>query len=74
MFFFSGIVFPLDSLPEFVRWMAAVFPLMHSVRVVRAFYFNSFDPGLFFNLAYMILFTVLFGSMAIKRLTRRIVN
>jgi hypothetical protein len=41
---------------------------------VRAFFFNSFDPGLFFNLAYMILFTVLFGGMAIKRLTRRIVN
>ncbi len=74
MFLFSGIVFPLDNLPEFARWIAAVFPLMHAVRLVRAFFFNSFDPGLLFNMAYMIIFTVLFGSMAIRRLTRRIVN
>ncbi|MCF8091599.1 MAG: ABC transporter permease [Desulfotignum sp.] len=74
MFFFSGIVFPLDNLPEFARWIAALFPLMHAVRLVRAFCFNSFDPGLFFNLAYMIIFIALFGSMAIKRLKKRIVN
>lgn len=74
MFFFSGIVFPLSSLPEFAQWMAAFFPLKHAVDLVRAFCFNRFEPALFFNVFYILTFIAVFSTLAIRRLNQRIVN
>ena len=74
MFFFSGIVFPLDSLPQYAQQIAALFPLKHAVVLVRAFCFNRFEPVLLLNLLYMIIFTSVFGALAIKRLTLRVIN
>ena len=74
MFFFSGIVFPLESLPEFAQRIAAFFPLKHAVDLVRAFCFNRFEPGLIFNLLYILTFIAVFGTLAIRRLKRRVVN
>jgi len=74
MFFFSGIVFPLESLPQYAQHIAALFPLKHAVVLVRAFCFNRFEPALLLSLVYMIVFTSVFGALAIKRLTRRVIN
>ncbi len=74
MFFFSGIVFPLTSLPEFAQGIAAFFPLKHAVDLVRALCFNRFEPGLIFNLLYILTFIAVFGTLAIGRLKRRVVN
>ncbi|NNF99677.1 MAG: ABC transporter permease [Desulfobacteraceae bacterium] len=74
MFFFSGIVFPLDTLPAYAQWIAGFFPLKHAVSLVRAFCFNTFEPDLMLNLLYMILFIIVFSSLAIRRLSRRIIN
>jgi len=74
MFFFSGIVFPLDTLPQYAQWIASLFPLKHAVVLVRAFCFNRFEPSLLLNLLYMIIFTSVFGALAIKRLTLRVIN
>jgi lipooligosaccharide transport system permease protein len=74
MFFFSGIVFPLEGLPPFARWMAAIFPLQHAVNLVRAFCFNRFAPTLLLNLLYILVFIVFFGTLAIRRLNKRVIS
>lgn len=74
MFFFSGVVFPLSSLPDFLRPVAEVFPLTHAARLIRAFCFNRFDWPTGGSLLYMVLFTVVVGCVAIRRLEKRIVT
>lgn len=73
MFFFSGIVFPLTSLPANIRWVAEIFPLTHPVRIVRAFCLNRFYIELFYDLLYIVLFILIFGFVAVKRLKKRLV-
>jgi lipooligosaccharide transport system permease protein len=74
MFFFSGIVFPLSSLPLPLQVAAEFFPLTHSVRIFRALCFNQLAGILIFDAAYMIVFTIIFGFFAIRRLERRIIT
>jgi lipooligosaccharide transport system permease protein len=74
MFFFSGVVFPLTSLPVYLRPVAEIFPLTHSARLIRAFCFNSVDWPAAVSFLYMVLFTVAVGYLAIRRLEKRIVT
>lgn len=74
MFFFSGVVFPLSSLPPYIRPVAEIFPLTHAARLIRAFCFNRFDLPTAGSSLYMVLFTVVVGYVAIRRLERRIIT
>lgn len=74
MFFFSGVVFPLSSLPAAVRPAAEIFPLTHAARLIRNFCFNRFDLLTLFSIFYMLLFTVIIGLLAIRRLEKRIIT
>lgn len=72
MFFFSGIVFPVSSLPESIRPLAEIFPMTHPVRLVRAIYNMHFEPILIFSIIYCALIISITGYFAIKRLGRRL--
>ena len=74
MFFFSGIIFPLSNLPKYLQAIAWCFPLTHSVNIVRAFCFNQFSMTLFQDVLYMVVFTGLFGFLAVRRLERRLID
>lgn len=74
MFFFSGVIFPLASLPPYLRPVAELFPLTHSARFIRAFCFNRFDTLTLLSFLYMIVFTLVVGHVAIRRLEKRIIT
>lgn len=74
MFFFSGIIFPLNSLPKFAAQIAVFFPLTHSVNLIRALCLNKDNPNLFFDLTYIIIFILIFSFLAVWRLGKRIIN
>jgi lipooligosaccharide transport system permease protein len=74
MFFFSGVVFPLSSLPSFLRPVAEFFPLTHAARLIRAFCFNRFDHLTAISFLYILLFSFMIGHIAIRRLEKRIVT
>jgi lipooligosaccharide transport system permease protein len=74
MFFFSGVVFPVKNLPAFVRPLAEILPLTHSVRLVRAICSNNYNPFLLLDLLYIVAFILLVGFFAIKRLRKRLVS
>jgi lipooligosaccharide transport system permease protein len=74
MFFFSGVVFPLDNLPLSIRWMAEIFPLTHSVRLTRSFDLGTFSPVLIADVLFIVTFTFVLGWFAIKRLKGKLIK
>jgi lipooligosaccharide transport system permease protein len=73
MFFFSGTVFPLESLPPSLRPFAEIFPLTHAVRLARSLATSRFSSALLWDVAFLIVLTLVAGYFAIRRLRRRIV-
>jgi lipooligosaccharide transport system permease protein len=74
MFFFSGVVFPVETLPLFVRPLAELVPLTHSVRLVRAVCQNTYSPILLLDLLYIAAFIAAVGFFAVHRLRKRLVT
>lgn len=74
MFFFSGVVFPVSSLPPSVRIIAEIVPLTHSVRLVRAVCTSRYELSLMGDLAYVAVFIGIIGALAVKRLRDRLVD
>jgi lipooligosaccharide transport system permease protein len=73
MFFFSGTVFPVDSLPRAIRPVAELMPLTHSIRLARGLALGQLSPVLAADLAFLVIVTFVAGHAAIRRLRRRIV-
>jgi lipooligosaccharide transport system permease protein len=73
MFFFSGTVFPLNSLPRAIRPLAELMPLTHAIRLTRDPTLARFSGVLLADLAFLVLVTIVAAHLAIRRLRRRIV-
>jgi lipooligosaccharide transport system permease protein len=73
MFFFSGTIFRLDSLPRALRLLAELLPLTHAVRLTRSLAIARFSPVLLVDLAFLVVTTLVVGTWAVRRLRRRIV-
>lgn len=74
MFFFSGVFFPLTSLPGWARPLAEALPLTHSVRISRALSLGGGDPLLAWDLFYIVAFILVFGYFAVRRLRKRLID
>lgn len=74
MFFFSGVVFPVSSLPAPMRVFAEVVPLTHAVRLVRAICTDRYQVSLLLDMAYTVVFVAIFATLAVKRLRKRLVH
>ncbi len=74
MFFFSGVVFPIDNLPAVLRPVAEIFPLTHSVRMARALDLGVVSSQLAIDLACILGFTGIAGYFAIRRLKRKLIQ
>lgn len=74
MFFFSGVVFPINKLPDAIQPIAEIIPLTHSVRLVRAICTNNYHSILFWDLIYIIVFIAVVGFLATERLKKRLIS
>lgn len=75
MFFFTGVVFPIEELPyAWLRGLAEVFPLTHSVRLVRLLIQKDFQISHLISLLYIGIFILVIGWWAIRRLQRRLID
>jgi lipooligosaccharide transport system permease protein len=72
--FLSDIVFPISDLPRWLRPLAELVPLTHPVRLTRAACAMRFDSLLLFDVLYIVFFIILFGSLAINRLEKRLID
>ncbi|MGQ9616765.1 MAG: ABC transporter permease [Spirochaetota bacterium] len=74
MFLFSGTFFPLQNLPLWAQRIANLFPLTHLVNLSRFFSIDIPDPGIFLSLSYLFLFTLLFFTLALSMMRRRLIK
>lgn len=74
MFFFCGIIFPLNDLPAAVRTIAEILPLTHPVRLGRSITLGIENQLLFWDLLYIVLFIMIIGGVAVKRLARKLID
>ena len=74
MFLFSGTFFPVSGIPDWAGIFSLVFPLYHLVELTRYFCIGAMESSPLFNLAYLLLFTVFFGYLALLAMKRRLIR
>jgi len=74
MFFFSGVIFPLENIPPVLRPLAEILPLTHPVRIGRALAFGIANRLWLFDVLYRVGFGFSVGSIAARRLRNKVLN
>lgn len=75
MFFFSGVVFPLETLPKALAYVAEAVPLTHVVRMARAFCVpEGLSYYLLYDLLYCVIFITITGILAVRGLKKRMIE
>ena len=75
MFFFSGVIFPTGDLPACLHPVTEIMPLTHTVRIVRVLCSqNILRPILIWDLAYVLVFSIIIGYLAVARLQKRLLK
>jgi lipooligosaccharide transport system permease protein len=70
MMFLSGIFFPLDTLPEMVRWIANILPLTQAVALVRPLFLDQWPSNVLLHVGILVVYGA--GSWLIAlHLTRK---
>jgi lipooligosaccharide transport system permease protein len=72
MFLFSGIFFPLDSLPPLVSKIAFFTPLYHLVNICRSF--AAGKPGSVWDMAWILVVAVIVAPYPFRLMRRRIIK
>jgi lipooligosaccharide transport system permease protein len=74
MLFFSGVFFPLDKFPAWMKTLSEFMPLTHAVKISRAVFSGAHNPGLTWNfLVILVLETVAF-YIGIKSMKKRLIK
>jgi lipooligosaccharide transport system permease protein len=74
MFLFSGTFFPVSGIPDWAGVFSLVFPLYHLVELTRYFCIGAMEANPLFNLAYLLLFTMIFGYLSLGAMKRRLIK
>jgi lipooligosaccharide transport system permease protein len=75
MFMFCGTIFPIENLPPALRVVAEFLPLTHPVRIGRvAAIASGWESSLLLDLLYIVGVAAVIMTLAVRRLTRRIVK
>ena len=70
MMFLSGVFFPLDNLPEGVRWLAMALPLTHAVSLVRPLFMDQWPEHVLLHIGILTTYAVAAWTIALH-LTRK---
>ncbi len=74
MLFFSGVFFPLDRFPEWMKSFAQALPLTHAVKISRAVFTGDLQPGLLLSVLYVIALGTFAFLVALQRMKKRLVK
>jgi len=74
MFLFSGTFFPVENLPFWAQKLSILFPLTHLVNLSRSFSFGIIDTRLLWDVAYLLVFCLIFFPLAIFVMHRRLIK
>ena len=74
LFLFSGVFYPIDSLPQIVRMIAFLSPLYHLVEVIRPLVLGRVEIGILLHLVWIAAFILIFTALPVNLLRRRLVK
>jgi lipooligosaccharide transport system permease protein len=74
MLFFSGVFFPLDRFPPWMKVLSEFMPLTHAVKISRAVYAGEMDTGLAWRSLVIIGLETVAFVIAIKSMKRRLIK
>lgn len=74
MLFFSGVFFPLDHFPGWMKVLAEFLPLTHAVRISRAVYSGQPQPGAGWGLAGLLVLAVVVFAVSIRMMRKRLIK
>jgi len=73
MYLFSGVFFPIDSLPSWVRAVAWALPLTHAVAIVRACVHGTVAPAMLVHVLALVAFLIASYLLAVRWVGRRLI-
>jgi lipooligosaccharide transport system permease protein len=74
MLFFSGVFFPLDKFPDWMKSMAQFLPLTHAVEISRAAFNGTASVGLIVNFTVLLIAEIVFFYLGVKLMKRRLIK
>ena len=74
MFFFSGVFFPLDKVPDIVKLIAEFIPLTHAVLISRAIFAGNINLSIAYHFAFIIIPALIAFVIAMLTMKRRIIK
>ncbi|MEW5901734.1 MAG: ABC transporter permease [Acidobacteriota bacterium] len=74
MLFFSGVFFPLDRFPAWMKTLADFLPLTHAVKISRAVYAGTYSSGLIVNFLVILGLEIIAFYIGVKLMKRRLIK
>ena len=74
MLFFSGVFFPLDNFPDWMKTLAGFLPLTHAVKISRAVYTGQPATGLGWSLAGLVVLAAVVFTVSIRMMRKRLIK
>jgi lipooligosaccharide transport system permease protein len=74
MFLVSGVFFPIDQLPQIVKYLAWILPLTHAVDVIRPAAMGNYSVAFILDVAWMALFTLIIFAVSVVLMKRRLLT
>ena len=74
MLFFSGVFFPLDNFPAWMKTFSQFLPLTHAVEISRAVFSGVYKPNLVFNFFVVLILEVIAFVIGVKRMKKRLIK
>ncbi|HUI90992.1 MAG TPA: ABC transporter permease [Chitinivibrionales bacterium] len=74
MLFFSGVFFPLDKFPEWLKVVALFMPLTHAVNISRAAYSGEMTAGLGWNFLVLLVLEIAAFIIGTRLMKRRLIK
>lgn len=74
MLFFSGVFFPLDRFPGWMKTFSQFLPLTHAVKISRAVYSGAYDGGLVWSFVVILGLEGIAFFIALKSMKRRLIK
>jgi lipooligosaccharide transport system permease protein len=74
MLFFSGVFFPLDKFPDWMKAFAMFLPLTHAVNISRAVFSGEASSGLMWNFLVLLVLEIVAFIIGIKLMKRRLIT
>ena len=74
MFMFSGVFYPLESLPEAVSIIAQVLPLSHAVELARPLVIGEWPQSIILHVSVLLAYALGGGLLSVRLFERRLLD